>query len=183
LDREKITERLKKIKELAERGVGGEKETAMRMYEELKAKYEIEDAEIMEDKLEKHWFSYSTEFEEKLLTRIFYMITGSGECYQYTGKYSRRKQRGCMCTMLEAAEIQTYFNHYKILLEDELETFWIAFIFGQQLFPNESARLYKEPEEDIKEISEEDKRRRKKAAFMAFGMETRKPQRLLEEME
>lgn len=36
IQREKIAEKLKKIKALAERGVGGEKETAMRMYEELK---------------------------------------------------------------------------------------------------------------------------------------------------
>lgn len=34
---DKIKAKLAKIKELAERGVGGEKETAMRMYEELKA--------------------------------------------------------------------------------------------------------------------------------------------------
>lgn len=32
---DKIKAKLAKIKELAERGVGGEKETAMRMYEEL----------------------------------------------------------------------------------------------------------------------------------------------------
>ena len=32
MDREQAAEKLKKIKALAERGVGGEKETAMRMY-------------------------------------------------------------------------------------------------------------------------------------------------------
>ena len=49
IQREKVAEKLKKIKALAERGVGGEKETAMRMYEDLKARYEIEDEEIMLD--------------------------------------------------------------------------------------------------------------------------------------
>lgn len=38
---DKIKAKLAKIKELAERGVGGEKETAMRMYEELKARYDL----------------------------------------------------------------------------------------------------------------------------------------------
>ena len=49
IQREKIAAKLKKIKALAERGVGGEKETAMRMYEDLKARYELEDEEIMLD--------------------------------------------------------------------------------------------------------------------------------------
>ena len=44
--REKVIEKLVKIKALAERGVGGEKETALQMYEALKAKYNISDEEI-----------------------------------------------------------------------------------------------------------------------------------------
>lgn len=44
--REKAIEKLVKIKALAERGVGGEKETAVQMYEALKAKYNISDEEI-----------------------------------------------------------------------------------------------------------------------------------------
>jgi hypothetical protein len=45
IQREKIAEKLKKIKALAERGEGGEKETAKRMYEALKRRYEITDTE------------------------------------------------------------------------------------------------------------------------------------------
>ena len=40
---DKMTEKLAKLKALAENGVGGEKETAQRMYEDLKAKYSITD--------------------------------------------------------------------------------------------------------------------------------------------
>ena len=58
IQHDKIKEKLAKIKALAERGVGGEKETAMRMYEELKARYEIEDEEITLDEVTLHWFSY-----------------------------------------------------------------------------------------------------------------------------
>ena len=53
-EREKITEKLKKIKALAERGVGGERETAMKIYEDLKARYELEDEEIMQDEVTIH---------------------------------------------------------------------------------------------------------------------------------
>lgn len=100
---DKIKAKLAKIKELAERGVGGEKETAMRMYEELKARYEIEDEEITLDKVTLHWFSYKNDLEEDLLTQIFYMVTGNASYHRYTGSYSRRKKRGCDCTEVEAA--------------------------------------------------------------------------------
>lgn len=46
IQREKIAEKLKKIKALAERGVGGEKQTAQQMYEALKKRYEISDEEV-----------------------------------------------------------------------------------------------------------------------------------------
>lgn len=64
IQRDKIAAKLKKIKALAERGVGGEKETAMRMYEDLKARYELEDEEIMLDAVTLHWFGYADELEE-----------------------------------------------------------------------------------------------------------------------
>lgn len=85
IQREKIAAKLKKIKALAERGVGGEKETAMRMYEDLKARYELEDEEIMLDAVTLHWFGYATELEEELLTQIFYKVTGGTTYHIYTG--------------------------------------------------------------------------------------------------
>ena len=45
IQREKVLEKLGKIKALAERGVGGEKETALRMYEDLCRKYDISEDE------------------------------------------------------------------------------------------------------------------------------------------
>lgn len=45
-DRQKIIEKLAKIKALAERGIGGEQQTAQVMYATLKEKYKVTDAEI-----------------------------------------------------------------------------------------------------------------------------------------
>lgn len=114
-----IAAKLKKIKALAERGVGGEKETALRMYEDLKTRYELEDEEIMLDTVTLHWFSYADQMEEDLLTQIFYMVTGSASYHRFTGNYSRRKKRGCDCTEVEATEITLYFNFYKAELKRE----------------------------------------------------------------
>ena len=43
---DRMTVKLAKLKALAENGVGGEKETAQRMYEDLKAKYSITDEAV-----------------------------------------------------------------------------------------------------------------------------------------
>lgn len=184
MDREQAAARLKKIKELAERGVGGEKETAMRLYRELMEKYDIDEAEVLEDRVETHWFSYSTEIEEDLLTQIFFKVTGSSLYRSYAGKYSRRKKRGCDCTVLEAAEIQLLFGFYKEELQREFRTFMIAFKCSNDIFPDKSARCYKEHDGAKQELTDEERRMYKKAAFMGEFMDKNKPPRaLLGEME
>lgn len=177
IQREKVLEKLGKIKALAERGVGGEKETAMRMYEKLRQKYEISDdeAEAALEKLERRWFSYSTPIEEDLLTQIFYKVTGSAEYFRYDGKYNRRKKRGCVCTELEAAEIQLLFNFYREQMKEELKAFTMAFANKNHLFPDKTARAYKENDGPEREFSEEEERTRKKAAFMSMSMDYHRP--------
>lgn len=45
-NRQKIIEKLVKIKALAERGIGGEQQTAQVMYATLKEKYKVTDSEL-----------------------------------------------------------------------------------------------------------------------------------------
>ncbi len=49
MTREKAEKKLKALKALAERGAGGEKETAKRLYEELKKKYGVEEETAKEE--------------------------------------------------------------------------------------------------------------------------------------
>lgn len=175
IQRDKIAAKLKKIKALAERGVGGKKETAMRMYEDLKARYELEDEEIMLDAVTLHWFGYADELEERVLRWIFYKVTGDASYHIYTGKYSRRKKRGCDCTEIEAAEITLLYNFYKEELKRELEAFLVAFRWGNDLFPDETARCYKEDDAEAPERTDEEKRMLKKAAWYSNLMDKRKP--------
>ena len=175
IQRDKIAAKLKKIKALAERGVGGEKETAMRMYEDLKARYELEDEEIMLDAVTLHWFGYADELEERVLRWIFYKVTGDASYHIYTGKYRRRKKRGCDCTEIEAAEITLLYNFYKEELKRELEAFLVAFRCGNDLYPDETARCYKENDAEAPERTDEEKRMVKKAAWYSNFMDKRKP--------
>lgn len=178
-DNKRIAERLKKLKALAERGVGGEKETAIRLYNELMEKYQIEEAEVLEDLLTVHWFNYSTDIEERLLLRVFYKVTGSTSYHHFVGNIKRRKKRGCECTEVEAVEIRLLFDFYRRELKEELEVFMIAFLNGNNIYPDKSARLYHEPTEAENELSAEEKRRIRKAALMGMGFDRNKPQTLI----
>ena len=73
---DKMRKKLAKLKALAENGVGGEKETAMRLYAELCIKYGITEEETDFEEIETRFFTYKTELEEKLLCQIFYKVTG-----------------------------------------------------------------------------------------------------------
>lgn len=55
---DKKKELLKKLQALAERGVGGEKETAERKLRQLMEKYGIDEMEFAEDKLEEFEFKW-----------------------------------------------------------------------------------------------------------------------------
>lgn len=48
MKRDQAVKKLKALKELAERGVGGEKEGAQRLYNKLKSKYGISEEELQE---------------------------------------------------------------------------------------------------------------------------------------
>lgn len=58
---------LNKLKALAERGVGGEKETAQRKLQELMEKYEIDENDLSDDKKENYQFKYKNKFEKQLI--------------------------------------------------------------------------------------------------------------------
>ena len=124
MDDNKLEAKLLKIKALAERGEGGEKEAAIKMYHKLLKKYDIDEKALQKDKLSKHWFTYETDIEENLLVQIFYKT-----------------------------EIRFYFEFYKDALNQELEAFLMAFKLKNHLFPDESARCFvPEEEEEISEM-------------------------------
>lgn len=149
MDENKLEAKLLKIKALAERGEGGERESAVKLYQRLLKKYDIDESSLTKDKLGKHWFTYENDIEENLLVQIFYMVTGDAEYFRRTSK-TRGNQCGCICTDFEKTEIRFYFEFYRDALQEELEAFLMAFKLKNHLFPDESARCYV-PEEDFEE--------------------------------
>ena len=121
---------LKKIRTLAERGVGGEAENA----EKLLA--HISEDELDADIRERNDFEYHGKEQKKILRQVVYKVTG-GNAYElyYTATGRKVKtQLGADCTPAEKVEIEYLFDFYKRLWEKEKEAFLAAYIQKHRIF-------------------------------------------------
>lgn len=143
---EKLYKKLKKIKSLAERGIGQEKVSAEKLYEELKNKYGVNDIDIDNLEVNIEWFRFKDFLEKRLVMQICYMVTGSKEFYSM--KDNRYKMVGHSCTEFEKSEIEFYFKYYKDDLKKELDMFMTSYSNVNKLFPSNTARCYKEEKSD-----------------------------------
>lgn len=141
----KIQDKLKKIKELAERGVGGERETAKKLYENLLKKYELSDDDI-EDSLQVRWFRFKDDIDKKLLIHIFYKVTGDSS--YWTKKDKRMNLVGCECTEFESDEIVFYYQFYREHLNNEIDIFMSAFMHKNRIYPDVNARVHGDESND-----------------------------------
>ena len=66
-ERERILEKIKRVRALAERGVDGEKDSATALLDRMMEKYGITETELAEERREIAWFRYKTPLECRLL--------------------------------------------------------------------------------------------------------------------
>lgn len=127
---------LKKLRELAERGVGGEKEGAQKTLERLMKKYNIQEADLSEDVEEDHDFRYRNEYEKLLLRQLFYKIVPEYKKKAYTYRCGRgsRTTLGISCTKAQALQIQIEYDFYRALWKEEVDFFMDAFIQKHRIF-------------------------------------------------
>ena len=137
---------LRKIKALADQGVGGEAETAATLLDKLMAKYGITEEDLSDDVVEPREFRYSKPFEDKLIDQIAYMVIGKYEAFRYT--HSKAKIRLIKCTKAQQIEIVAAFEFYRRHLEEGLHKYFTAFIVAENIMPDET----KEKDETAKGI-------------------------------
>ena len=116
---------LKKVRALAEHGVGGEAENAEKLLARMMKKYGISEAELDEETRVRHDFTYHGGEEKKILKQVVYKVTG-GYTYELVYTASGRKVRtqlGADCTPAEEVEIEYLFDFYKRLWEKEKDAF------------------------------------------------------------
>lgn len=174
-ERERLLQKIKRVQALAERGVGGEKDSAAALLETLMARYDITEADISAEREELAWFRYKTELERRLLCQIIYSITGkaaSGCVGANTGR--TRKKVGIECTAAERLEIEISFEFFNAAMGAELERFYTAFVNKNRIFPppNKAGLAEDPPEMSKEEIM--------KLTAMMDGMDTHTRRKMIE---
>ena len=92
-ERERLLERLRGVKTLAEQGNPGERDNAAALLVKLMEKHGITDADLEGAEIQTYWIRYKTEYERKLLHQLAYKHTGSGHAYGCVGRWSNRPRK------------------------------------------------------------------------------------------
>lgn len=152
------TELLKKIKTLADNGIGGEKENAQKILDELMLKYNIKEEDIEEETIKE--FDIKTPHfycGDRLAVQVFYSIVGHIDERKgfYSYKWQGKKKRYLKCTSAEFLEYEAKLEFYSYYFKKELKMFYSAFIEANKIFPprekcNDNNDDYELTEEDYK---------------------------------
>lgn len=127
-------ELLKKLKTLAERGVGGEKENAATKLSELMAKYGVSEADLSDDVLNDYEFVYKDQYQRKILIQIFYKVNHERDVLRYRHGRGQRSVLLFRATAAEALEVRLEYDFYCDLWDDEVKFFLEAFIQKHRIF-------------------------------------------------
>lgn len=133
----KHIELAKKLKALVDRGIGGEKQNAETMLNQLMKKHKITIEEIEGEKIEMHFFTLNEE-QHSLWFQIVKRTNDSIKCY---GRFPAKVIKECSlggdhaieCTASEYIEIEAKYDFYKRLYKEELDIFYMAFLNANDL--------------------------------------------------
>ncbi len=131
-------ERLQKLRALALRGVGGEKETAQAILEKLLQKYTLSMDDLDENIKNEYELKYHGKEQEKLLKQTIYKVTDDRRAF-YGLRYTESGRKcttalGVCCTAAQKVEIEFLFDFYTRVWEKEREALMSAFIQKHRIF-------------------------------------------------
>lgn len=165
----KLKETLKKLKVLAERGVGGEKETAQRKLEKLMKQSGLTERDLKDEEVKYYLFNYHFPHKKRLMYQLIYKTLGVDNFKLYHSKNTRNKV-GAYCTPAQKLEIELDFDFYSALLDDEIETLMTAFIAKQDLYPENAPTVTRNEDE----MTEEELKEWKKISMLKDSISKRK---------
>ena len=148
----------KKLKALADRGIGGEKDNAEKMLNEFLFKHNISIEEVEGEKVDNYFFMIKNKDTVDLFIQIVKRVNYDLNIY---GELPAKKVKDLelegnyftTCTAAEFIEIKTMFDHYTDLYKKELKIFFGAFITANDLL----AKPPKDAERSIDDLSIEEK--------------------------
>ena len=135
-DYESLKAKINKIKELSLRGVGGEKETANKMLEELFLKYNLSPEDFLEIEEQKSLviIEPQNDLEKKLIYQIAAKYTNVKQYEQFSDN-----KIGFMLSKIEKIEMLDAYSFYKKLMNDDLNVFFSAFIHKHYIFKEKNS--------------------------------------------
>lgn len=135
---EKYIELARKLKALADKGVGGEKTNAEKMLIDLMAKHKLTIADIDGEEIKEFFFNIKDEFND-LFYQIAKSVNRDMKIYRFPKKEVRQfRLKGnheIKCTVAEYIEIEQSFDIYSRLYQEELKVFYSAFIHANNIYP------------------------------------------------
>lgn len=161
MSNDKVLELAKKLKALADRGIGGERDNAKEQLEKLMNKYGIT-PEDLEQEEQKDYFFKVPDNEKWYARKILLQVCGT-TCrdIKIYGEFTKKMIKEhflpgnymVTCTPLEYVEILAKWDFYKKAFLKELPVFFRAFFTANQLLaePTESEKNEEMTEEEYKE--------------------------------
>lgn len=89
-ERERLLDKLEKVRALAERGVGGEKESAERTLAALMERYGITEEDLEDSKTSIHWIRYKTKWGGKTAVSAGLYVPGNRTRFWVRGHLHRK---------------------------------------------------------------------------------------------
>ena len=147
----------KKIKALADRGIGGEKVNAQLLLDKIMKEHNITIEQLEGVVIGNYYIKVKVE-DRQLFSQIVATILGS-ESGVWQTRY-KPKYRMVKTTSYNAIQINAKFKFYLLAFNNELKAFKSAFIMANNLYPEDGAI------QDEDNLTEEEK----EASFKAFKM-------------
>lgn len=146
----RIHEKMRKLLALAERGVGGEKETAQRMLEKMMEKYKVSFEDLEVETVSTYWWNYDNQFEKKILFQTYGKITDSSTIEYYKGD----RKCGFELTPSQYIEMDMHYTILRRDLKKHIERAVTAFIYANELFSSKVSKSREYTDNELNEIWE-----------------------------
>lgn len=156
-----VMRRLRKLLELAQRGVEGEKDNAERMLAKTMAKYGVKMEELDDQQTSLCMFTITNSNEERLLAQVLHRVLQKDDIRWRV----RRRKAWVQLTKAQHVEVGMLYSIYRRQLKTELDRLYVAFIHKHKIFSNAP----RDPNEKREPMSHEEYLRLKR---MMAGLET-----------
>ena len=134
----KLKDKLIKLKRLADQGVGGEADNALRMFNNLCSKYKILPESISTDNLIRKEYHFPSAYSRKILSQVICQVLDV-TTYTYYKISRSRNYFELEATNNQHNKINELYSHYMIELQKELDRTVSAFIQTNNIYSSHSS--------------------------------------------